>query len=599
MTDRTAFLTVNLAQALLERAFPTITTWNRLEGRPRTLNFNRGLKAEARDALWMLTKQWQLGEFQGDDAGSPIAAKVRLTQSRLRNYRAGTSGAVEDFDVTIPLETKVERRPIAFTLDIDLLLGRQWLKMLPVPALRAEYIRQYPIHAPDPTVAADAKLCAHQEVWSEFAAHVGRAMSGAALYRHLTVEGGTAADGIAGAAGHETELAEAATRFLAWFEQLVALPSGSDAWEPDRLEYQFACSAPDAPGQEKVLVAGEYYQGHIDWYSTDLAATKVLGSPPADPLNPTTIKRAMVPVPASFSGMPNTRYWQFEDGQTNFGDIKPDTTDLAKLLLIEFGLVYANDWFVVPFTLPAASVVRVDGVAVTNVFGERLWVDPAGSRSGDVWQRWAMFLEDGAAGAPVTDQSLVLFPSATKVDDARPVERVMLIRDEMANMVWAVEDTVPLATGESKRGIEAARETRAFFEQRLPPPPPPPAPVAPIRYELMNSVPENWIPFIPVHVPGDNRSIQLQRAALLRTLPGDPLPPVKVEPRTSLIREGLADGKAYFLHEEEVPRAGVVVTQHYRRTRWRDGRAWLWFGARKQTGRGEGASGLAFDRIAR
>lgn len=33
------------------------------------------------------------------------------------------------------------------------------------------------------------------------------------------------------------------------------------------------------------------------------------------------------------------------------------------------------------------------------------------------------------------------------------------------------------------------------------------------------------------------------------------------------------------------------------RTRWPDGRVIVWLGARKQTGRGEGSSGLAFDRL--
>lgn len=53
----------------------------------------------------------------------------------------------------------------------------------------------------------------------------------------------------------------------------------------------------------------------------------------------------------------------------------------------------------------------------------------------------------------------------------------------------------------------------------------------------------------------------------------------------------------YFLHEKKVPRAGIRVTESYYRTRWRDGRAWVWIGVRKQTGRGEAESGLAFDRI--
>jgi hypothetical protein len=62
----------DLSATLKSRLFPSITIWNRLEGRPIAEKFDRALKAEVRDALWMLTKQWQLGEFQGDDAGSPI-----------------------------------------------------------------------------------------------------------------------------------------------------------------------------------------------------------------------------------------------------------------------------------------------------------------------------------------------------------------------------------------------------------------------------------------------------------------------------------------------------------------------------------------------
>lgn len=54
---------------------------------------------------------------------------------------------------------------------------------------------------------------------------------------------------------------------------------------------------------------------------------------------------------------------------------------------------------------------------------------------------------------------------------------------------------------------------------------------------------------------------------------------------------------AYFIHEEEVPRAGIRVAQSYQRTRWNDGRVFTWLGVRKLTGRGEGASNLAFDQI--
>jgi hypothetical protein len=120
---------------------------------------------------------------------------------------------------------------------------------------------------------------------------------------------------------------------------------------------------------------------------------------------------------------------------------------------------------------------------------------------------------------------------------------------------------------------------------------------AAVRYHVMNTVPENWIPFIPVHVPGNNREIQLQRAAMPRVLPGVPV--AKVQPLTTLLREGLdlPTPAPYFIHEEEVPRAGARVTQSYEQARWTAGRVFTWFRAQKQTGRGEAESGLGFDRL--
>jgi hypothetical protein len=119
---------------------------------------------------------------------------------------------------------------------------------------------------------------------------------------------------------------------------------------------------------------------------------------------------------------------------------------------------------------------------------------------------------------------------------------------------------------------------------------------AAIQYRLGTQVSENWIPFIPVHIPGSNRDIRLQRAAMPR-LSVDP--PVPVEPRGAFLRPGLDEEprQPYFVHEEEVLRAGAIVGRAYQRARWWDGRIYIWLGRRKQTGRGQGSSGLEFDRI--
>jgi hypothetical protein len=606
----------DLTATILNRSVPTVTMWNRLEGRPRTERFQRALQAEVRDALWLLTRQWQMGEFAGDDAASPITAKVQVDATRLRRFRAGQH-PVEPFDDGMPLEARVEARPVTWTqsgrdmaLDLRLVLGRQWLKMLAglgVGDVTGAFAARYPLHDPDPADPADAPYAAHPEVLAAQRAVAGRRMDGWKLYLALLGDPpGHAWDGIPALDGLRAEVDALADRFVVWCQRLIYQP-GATAWTPDRLEYQFAVSAP-AVDDEHVFVAEQYHHGYLDWYSLD-ADTGAGALDPSHPASesglPESVVQVLLPAPMTFEGMPHTRWWTFEDGRTNFGDVNPDTTDVGKLLLMEFALLAANDWFLVPFTVAAGSVAQVRGIAVTDVFGERTWVEAAGAGEEADWQRWAMFspsARDDAHTAAST--AVVLPPTAVVVGDGDPVEDVMLVRDEIANLVWAVERTVPLPTGTSKPGADAARETRELFEAELvrrlgaPPTPPPLAETAAGRYEVMSSVPEHWVPFLPVHVDGDNREVQLQRGAIPRLLAGDP-EPRKIRPRTSLLRHGLepAPHAAYFLHEEEVPRAGVQVTQRFERTRWRDGRVWLWLAARKQTGRGEGSSGLAFDLL--
>jgi hypothetical protein len=194
-----------------------------------------------------------------------------------------------------------------------------------------------------------------------------------------------------------------------------------------------------------------------------------------------------------------------------------------------------------------------------------------------------------------------MLPTVPKVQEGAALEEVTLIRDEMANMVWAIELTVPMPHGEARTGGSAAAETAGFFARLFGSGPgaPPLENDAKVRYELMNTVPEHWIPFIPVHVPGNTREIQLQRASMLRVVDEDPAHAQKIKPRTSLLRDGLDApiARRYFVYEEEVPRAGVRVRQGYQRTRWTDGRVVVWYGASKKAGRGEGSSGLEFDRL--
>jgi hypothetical protein len=247
-------------------------------------------------------------------------------------------------------------------------------------------------------------------------------------------------------------------------------------------------------------------------------------------------------------------------------------------------------------------LAKIQGLVVSNVFGERFWVGPADQVSGDDTTRWSMFtinVRNAPAGSPDADLTLLLLPTIGKEVAGPDREEVMLVRDEAANMVWGVEKTVAQAAGFSRSGREVARQTIGYLQALIGAGVPPPPLTADSRYQVMNSVPENWIPFIPVHVPGSNRSIQLQRAAMPRILIGDPSPPQKVQPLTSILRQGLDASPAapYFIHEEEVVRAGTRVTQYYANTRWTSGGVFTWLRAQKQVGRGEASSGLGFDRL--
>ena len=273
------YVVPDLTSALAERLHPTVTVWNRLEGRPRAADFDRALKAEVRDALWMLTKQWQMGEFFADDAGSPIFAKVRMRTSQVTKYQAAGS-PTESLDSSIPLETKVEQRIVEWVsngqkmrFDLRAQLGRQWGKLLNAVGLAAyqpKYLVQYPIQLPAHDTTGDY-VYAHRRGWQQYAALAGRAIDGGDLYVYLSNPAHHASDGIALAnPTDKTALDQLGVEFQKWFNAQYSQPAQEAAWKPEYLEYQFACSAPQA-GSPVVLAADEYAQGNIDWYSFDRA----------------------------------------------------------------------------------------------------------------------------------------------------------------------------------------------------------------------------------------------------------------------------------------------------------------------------------------
>jgi hypothetical protein len=606
MMESSVYNPANITQALASREFPTALMWNRLEGRPRTHHFDKALKAEVRDALWMLTKQWQMGEFKGDDAGSPVFAKVHISSSHLDKYTAAGK-MQQDFENNLPLEVKTEQKKIPFNrggkeinLDIRLQMGKYWLKLLQKEGLLFidKYLQKYPFTIPAKIRNTDY-IYAHRDTWQKYAAISGRSIDGYKLYEYINIAGNTASDDITNAEPEKTKLNTIGEELKRWFNSQYYQPTDekNNAWLPEKLEYQFDCIATSA-NEEKTLKANEYYHGHLDWYAFDIEQKR------SDTIGEAkdTFTDTFIPSHVQFDGMPDTRWWKFEDAKTSFGDVKPSTTELAKLLLIEFGLVFANDWFIIPYTLPIGSLANVEGLTVKNNFGETIWVNASEDQK-SMNLPWSMF----KLKSEKQNNTLFLAPAAIKVQEGKSLEEIVLIRDEISNMVWGVETVVPMLFGEGNKGGETALQTRQYHEQFVRSNAVPQALpyAAKISYLAMTDVPENWIPFVPVHINDNNREIQLQRASMLRIIEEDPDEPIKIKPQTSILREGLenknidgsANQLAYYIHEEEVPRSGVTVSQSFQRTRWVNGEVFVWLGMKKETGKGEGSSDLAFDQI--
>jgi hypothetical protein len=552
---------------------PAITAYNRLESRPRSVDFTRSLRAEVRDALWFLTRQWQLGEFHAEDAASPIDARLatRLAPFERVSY---AGGAPQPIDETVPLEVAVEREAFPWTLPARIEAGQLFLRHVP-PAVRAAVAAAARTAFPL-SQAADWHREPDALVLYRIAAARGFD-GGELLTRHAA---GTLATDM-GATPADVE--PAADAVAAWRRRVFGDPQPAPprAWVPERLAYDVRIATSTTSGEQAVLSAPRYVEGRLDWYAFDAAPAATRLAPPAGAVDapPRAETLSFVPTAASFPGMPNPRFWEMEDRRVNFGSLNAKTTDHLLLVFAEMGLVYGNDWFVIPYEMPVNHLCEVLGLVVTDVFGDRTLIPPANATTGSALQRWSFFSVTGETDDDWRGRYFWLPASLTSVESSEPLEAVSFARDEVANLAWAIEDIVPDGTG---KGIE----TRLLIPEE----PPPPATIAGVRYTLGKTVPENWVPLLPVHLPGSIQDIRFQRGAM----PPHGAPPVDPMRRSVLLNELPAP---FYVAEEEVPASGVIVTRRVQRARWYDGRTYLWVGRARETGRGVASSGLGFDQI--
>lgn len=408
----------------------SFTRWSRLSPTTRDDTLRNGLRARLADPLWLLGRQWQVGELTGEDAGSPVSVELWLDHQPMTAVDLDSEDGTSDpraYDPREdgPLEALVEREPVIShperqpNRETAVEAGRFFLALLDEEAFEVDG------HSPRPADFPDYQLePPERELDSAGERYVtvvdGRSLDGSKLFTSLT-DGSdirTAEDWNAVSWDTVTlptvgrgsaPFRRAAKAFVDWYDDLYDQPESEAeyAWNDNRLEYEFE-AATGAGDDETVFAAEEYPGGRPDREAfsvvQDEDASLVedvdgevntdvpdvdhpggeTGAGGEDPLaaldlpwEPSNPDLTIVPSKVTFPGMPSTRWWEMEDGEVNIGNIQVGPGELGKLLLTEHATLYGNDWFSFPVSVPVGSLTQITEFLVTDTFGQVTRVEPA------------------------------------------------------------------------------------------------------------------------------------------------------------------------------------------------------------------------------
>ncbi|MEN0067581.1 MAG: hypothetical protein AAGA48_35950 [Myxococcota bacterium] len=357
---------------------PFFDSYARLEPAAPSGDLDQGFTAPIADPAWFLTRQWQLGELQGEDAGSPILVHYQVTLQPLTDPQGRDAR-------TTPTSALVEAHPDQWwTPGRRLRHGARWVA-------RAEAER------PDLVEGL-------------------RALSARGLPPPYDAFNGVAPDGLRIARTREALGVPA--EWLADLPDEARAPLG-DTWDPSRFIHTGQVDA--GPVRFDIASTG----GAIDWYSAD-------GRPGPAPDQSVMERAVTLPIRMNYQGAPAPRWWEIEPRSFDVGGFPPDRSHFATLLLIDVVSSHSDDWFLflvkAPETPLVGQMVTLSSIEVTDSFGERHTLSPP---EGD----WSLFDVDGVPSR----WSLPVFPLAASPLAGPPIDEVDLAVDEDANLLWAVE----------------------------------------------------------------------------------------------------------------------------------------------------------------
>ena len=557
----------------------------RLEGRARDPNNDTALEMRTADPLWMLGRQWQFGEFNGEDNGSPIDVRINSKKEKLSYYSFNGDGIVQELG-SVPLEAKVEAKAIEpKDLKSKVRVGQKMEELIEgkFPEKAAKYIadlrEEYPLQPEVKVEDLDQKSKRFFELMK------GNVIDGKQL-RLAIQEGRFPYQGF-------MKLKKITIQLQNWYETLFFSNENENSWNSKKLVHHFGVHG--KTGTE--LNAPDYQSGHLDWYSFD--SSEVLH---VNTLQNTETSESFMPVNVSFAAMPDKRLFSFEDSKLDLSGMNLEDADLLRMMILDFSLVSGSDWYTVPLPMKLGEICWINRIEVKDVFGVTTYIENdytqdsfANRNTLKIWDGFKIRpLDDIRMNSEIQSDEkqkhfLYLPPVTSFRQESIPLEELLFLRDEYANMVWAIEKTVTNEMGKPTNGFDLHLELNGPFstekeleenqeEDPLP------------QFRLASTVPTNWIPYLPHHIENSSSEIELRRAVMMRNENYEFAK--DIEPISKLAKDDLL-----VIREEVIPRAGIRIQLTKQRIRWTDGKTYIWLGRKVLAGKGEGSSGLIFDQL--
>lgn len=271
-----------------------------------------GFAAGVHDPLWFLSRQWQMGEHQGENATTPVLVSFSASSTSLGPAPDDPGGD----PTVVPAEALVESE-----VDSWWTMGRR--------------VRVGAALGLDPSTVDP-------------------------LY--LLVDPPPPYEGLAGAVDGLAAWRDPGPLGLSAADFPLVPPARPFRWDPAELVYTASF-----PVEDTALDLPRHRGGRVDWFSGSAAAPVDAGA---------AEERRAYPVALHYPGSPNSRWWEIEDAAVDIGGYPPDSSHVATTLLLELVSTHGDDWFVFPVDASAGSVLTLPSVTVTDSFGDTYAVAP-------------------------------------------------------------------------------------------------------------------------------------------------------------------------------------------------------------------------------